>query len=41
MGDGLLVQFASAVGAVRCAADIQQQMAEQSAGTDKDRLPTS
>jgi hypothetical protein len=24
-----------------CAADIQQQMAEQSAGTDKDRLPTS
>jgi class 3 adenylate cyclase len=41
MGDGLLVQFASAVDAVQCAADIQQQMAEQSAGTDKDRLPTS
>jgi hypothetical protein len=37
MGDGLLVQFASAVDAVRCAADIQQLMIEQQAGTAEDR----
>ena len=33
MGDGLLAQFASAVDAVRCAMDVQRQMAEQNAGT--------
>jgi TolB-like protein len=37
MGDGLLVQFASAVDAVRCAVDMQRQMAEQDADTADDR----
>jgi adenylate cyclase len=37
MGDGLLVQFGSVVDAVRCAVDIQHQMAEQNAGTAEDR----
>jgi adenylate cyclase len=37
MGDGLLVQFASAVDAMRCAVDIQHQMAERNAGTDNDQ----
>ena len=31
-GDGLLVEFASVVDAVRCAVDMQRQMAERSAG---------
>jgi TolB-like protein len=37
MGDGLLVQFASAVDAVRCAADIQRLVPEQQAETTDDR----
>jgi adenylate cyclase len=37
MGDGLLVQFASAVDAVRCAVDIQRQMSEQHAETVQDQ----
>jgi adenylate cyclase len=35
MGDGLLVQFASAVDAVRCAVDIQRLLVEQNAETDQ------
>src|SRR5437762_6702301 len=31
-GDGLLVEFASVVDAVRCAVDMQRQMAERNAG---------
>jgi TolB-like protein/tetratricopeptide (TPR) repeat protein len=37
MGDGLLVQFASAVDAVRCAVDIQRQIPEWNSETDEKR----
>jgi adenylate cyclase len=37
MGDGLLVQFASVVEAVRCAADIQRLVTEQQTGTADDQ----
>jgi adenylate cyclase len=36
-GDGLLVEFASVVDAVRCAVDIQRNMAERNAGVPVDR----
>jgi TolB-like protein/class 3 adenylate cyclase len=36
-GDGLLVEFASVVDAVRCAVDIQGGMAERNAGTSAER----
>src|SRR5687767_12272449 len=36
MGDGLLVQFASAVDAVRCAVEVQREIAKQHE-TDEDR----
>jgi TolB-like protein/class 3 adenylate cyclase len=36
-GDGLLVEFASVVDAVRCAVDIQDGMAERNAGTPAER----
>src|SRR5687767_5690181 len=36
MGDGLLVQFASAVDAVRCAVEVQQEIAKQHGETDED-----
>jgi adenylate cyclase len=36
-GDGLLVEFASVVDAVRCAAEVQQAMPEQNAGLALDR----
>jgi adenylate cyclase len=36
-GDGLLVEFASVVDAVRCAVDIQRNMAERNAGVPADR----
>jgi adenylate cyclase len=37
MGDGLLVQFASAVDAVRCAVEVQREIAKQHGETDEDR----
>jgi len=37
MGDGLLVEFASVVGAVRCAIDVQRGMAERNAGVPVDK----
>jgi adenylate cyclase len=36
MGDGILVEFASAVGAVRCAVEVQHRMAERNAGLPPD-----
>jgi adenylate cyclase len=37
MGDGLLVQFASAVDAVRCAVEVQREIAKQHGETDEER----
>ena len=36
-GDGLLVEFASVVDAVRCAVEVQREMAERNAGVAPDR----
>src|ERR1051326_5478703 len=36
-GDGALVEFASVIDAVRCAVEIQREMAERNAGTKPDR----
>jgi class 3 adenylate cyclase/TolB-like protein/Flp pilus assembly protein TadD len=38
MGDGILVEFSSAVDAVRCALDIQRGLAERQANEKKDRI---
>src|SRR5580704_2310691 len=38
MGDGLLVEFVSAVDAVRCALDIQRGLAGRQANEKKDRI---
>jgi adenylate cyclase len=37
MGDGLLLEFASIVDAVRCAVEVQREMAERNAGVPSDR----
>src|SRR5215470_5118768 len=37
VGDGVLVEFASAVNAVQCAMDLQQDMAAANAGHPEDR----
>src|SRR5690242_19050411 len=37
MGDGVLVEFASAVNAVACAVELQSRMAEASKGLPEDR----
>jgi adenylate cyclase len=37
MGDGVLAEFPSVVGAVRCAVDVQTAIAERNAGTSEDR----
>ena len=37
MGDGLLVEFSSIVGAVHCAVEIQQGMLDRNAGEPDDR----
>src|SRR3954464_1561012 len=34
-GDGLLVEFASVVDAVRCAVEVQREMAERNAGVEE------
>jgi adenylate cyclase len=36
-GDGLLVEFASVVDAVRCAVEVQREMAGRNAGVPEDR----
>src|SRR5262245_47890843 len=36
-GDGMLVEFASAVDAVRCALEVQQRMAERNVSLPEDR----
>jgi len=41
MGDGTLVEFASAVDAVTCAVEIQRQLREHDAGSTKSRIGPS